>query len=291
MKIVSTLAIAASLLGAPLAQAMNAVMYQPQLRDMSMSDAQWQNILQQLDRQGVDTLVLQWSRYGDAFEQGESREWLEHKAKLAADSRLKLVIGLAADGDFFQRQRQPYAARVNYLNRLRAADVAVAKRWVEVLGSSRVAGWYISSELDDLNWRTPEMQRAAEEWLKKTRLSLSAVAEKPVAVSGFFAGNMAPDAWGSWVTTLGNSGVKVWVQDGAGTQTLPPAARELYLQSSSAGQVVEVFRQDRQNKGFSALPLTTAQQQKWLTTPVPAGKDRVFFSLRYMDVAQGVLQR
>ncbi|WMY76491.1 DUF4434 domain-containing protein [Buttiauxella selenatireducens] len=277
------------LLAAPAANAMNAVMYQPQLRDTTVSDAQWQHVLSQLKGQGIDTLVLQWSRYDQAFTAGESRAWLEHKAQLALSGGLKLVIGLSADSQFFERQKQPGPALENYLNHLRANDVAVAKRWVDVLGAQSISGWYISSELDDRRWRDPQMQRLAEEWMKKTRLSLAAVADKPVAVSSFFAGNMTPDSYRKWVTTLSHSGVKVWVQDGAGTQMLTEAERALYLQAPSAGKVIELFRQDKQSRTFKATPAPVSYQQKWLATPVPQGQDRVYFSLRYMSAANGVL--
>lgn len=285
MKILLT----ALLLVTPFANAMNAVMYQPQLRDTTVTDAQWQSVLNKLKGQGIDTLVLQWSRYDNAFRDGESRAWLEHKAQLTTTSGMKLVIGLAADGRFFERQKQPLPALENYLNRLRADDVAVAKRWVDVLGEKSIAGWYISSELDDLRWRDPQMQQAALSWLSKTRLSLAAVADKPVAVSSFFAGNMTPGSYRKWVTTLSHSGVKVWVQDGAGTQMLTDAERALYLKAPSAGKVIELFRQDKQAKTFKATPAPAEYQQKWLATPVPPGQDRVFFSLRYMSAASGVL--
>lgn len=285
MKILLT----ALLLVTPFANAMNAVMYQPQLRDTTVTDAQWQSVLNKLKGQGIDTLVLQWSRYDNAFRDGESRAWLEHKAQLTTVNDMKLVIGLAADGRFFERQKQPLPALENYLNRLRADDVAVAKRWVDVLGEKSIAGWYISSELDDLRWRDPQMQQAALNWLSKTRLSLAAVADKPVAVSSFFAGNMTPDSYRKWVTTLSHSGVKVWVQDGAGTQMLTDAERALYLKAPSAGKVIELFRQDKQAKTFKATPAPAEYQQKWLATPVPPGQDRVYFSLRYMSAASGVL--
>ncbi|MEZ2574248.1 MULTISPECIES: DUF4434 domain-containing protein [Buttiauxella] len=279
------------LLVVPFASAMNAVMYQPQLRDTTVSDAQWQSVLSKLKGQGIDTLVLQWSRYDDAFTGGESRAWLERKAQLTTASGLKLVIGLAADGQFFERQKQPMPALENYLNHLRANDVAVAKRWVEVLGEQAISGWYISSELDDRRWRTPQMQQVAENWMNNTRLSLAAVADKPVAVSSFFAGNMTPDSYRKWITTLNHSGVKVWMQDGAGTQVLTETERALYLQAPSAGKVIELFRQDKQAETFEAQPAPAAYQQKLLSTPVPQGQDRIFFSLRYMSAANGVLAK
>lgn len=290
MKFTPALTLAAALLCPTYALAINAVMYQPQLRDMSMTDQQWKNILGQLKQQGIDTLVFQWSRYGDAFNGGEPQHWLENKAMLVKDSGLKLVMGLAADDKFFERQNQPLSALENYFNGLRARDAEVAARWKLVLGEENIAGWYISSELDDRRWRSPEMQQAALAWLTKTHESLAAVADKPIAVSSFFAGNMSPDGYQKWVTNLSHSGVKVWVQDGAGTGVMTPQARALYLQTNSGGQVVELFRQDKNAAGFSATPLDSSEQRRLLETRPPAGKDRVYFSLRYMGAAAGILQ-
>lgn len=108
MNIISSIILACALVVSPLAQAINAVMYQPQLRDMTMSDLQWQTMLRQLKNQGIDTLVIQWSRYGDAFTQGESRHWLEHKVSLVNESDLALVLGLAADDRFLKDKNSRY---------------------------------------------------------------------------------------------------------------------------------------------------------------------------------------
>jgi hypothetical protein len=290
MKFTPALTLAAVLFCPASAFAINAVMYQPQLRDMSMTDQQWSTMLAQLKQQGIDTLVFQWSRYGDAFAGGESQHWLEGKARLVKSSGLKLVLGLAADDRFFERQNQPLTALESYFNLLRARDVAVATRWTQVLGAENIAGWYISSELDDRRWRSPDMQQAAQAWLTKTHESLVSVADKPVAVSSFFAGNMSPDGYQKWVTTLSHSGVKIWVQDGAGTGVLTPAARALYRQTQSSGEVIELFRQDKNTAHFSAEPVATAEQKRLMSIKPAAGQDRVYFSLRYLDVASGILQ-
>ncbi|WP_193216223.1 hypothetical protein [Buttiauxella massiliensis] len=50
---------------------------------------------------------------------------------------------------------------------------------------------------------------------------------------------MTPDSYRKWLTTLSHSGVKVWVQDGAGTQMLTDAERALYLKAPSAGKVID----------------------------------------------------
>ena len=55
---------------------MKGIIWQPQNRDSQVTDTQWQGLMSQLRLQGFDTLVLQWTRYGDAFTQPEQRALL-----------------------------------------------------------------------------------------------------------------------------------------------------------------------------------------------------------------------
>ena len=61
------------LLVSPFSFAMKGIIWQPQNRDSQVTDTQWQGLMSQLRLQGFDTLVLQWTRYGDAFTQPEQR--------------------------------------------------------------------------------------------------------------------------------------------------------------------------------------------------------------------------
>ena len=64
------------LLVSPFSFAMKGIIWQPQNRDSQVTDTQWQGLMSQLRLQGFDTLVLQWTRYGDAFTQPEQRALL-----------------------------------------------------------------------------------------------------------------------------------------------------------------------------------------------------------------------
>lgn len=55
------------LLVSPFSFAMKGIIWQPQNRDSQVTDTQWQGLMSQLRLQGFDTLVLQWTRYGDAY--------------------------------------------------------------------------------------------------------------------------------------------------------------------------------------------------------------------------------
>ena len=79
------------LLVSPFSFAMKGIIWQPQNRDSQVTDTQWQGLMSQLRLQGFDTLVLQWTRYGDAFTQPEQRALLFKRAAAAQQAGLKLI--------------------------------------------------------------------------------------------------------------------------------------------------------------------------------------------------------
>ncbi|POT56568.1 hypothetical protein C3432_14235 [Citrobacter amalonaticus] len=286
----------ALLLVSPFSFAMNGIFWQPQTRDNAVSDAAWQSLMNQLHQQGFDTLILQWTRYGDAFTQESERAALVKRAAAAQQAGLKLIVGLNADPDFFERQKQPATALENYLSRLRVKDVQQARYWAAAAGI-HPDGWYISAEIDDLNWRETGVREQMLKWLGDTRKLLDGIASKPVYISSFFAGNMSPDGYRQLVSQMHEQGVNVWVQDGSGVGKLSAAQRDLYLnattgcQSSTpaSGIVYELFMAGS-GQTFVAKPKTSAEIASLLRARSSCGKDRVYFSLRYLPAAQGVLE-
>lgn len=230
------------LLVSPFSFAMKGIIWQPQNRDSQVTDAQWQGLMSQLRLQGFDTLVLQWTRYGDAFTQPEERALLFRRAAAAQHAGLKLIVGLNADPEFFMHQKQSSAALESYLNRLLAADLQQARLWSAAPGVTP-DGWYISAEIDDLNWRSEAARQPLLKWLNNTQRLLSDVSEKPTYVSSFFAGNMSPDGYRQLLEQVKATGVNVWVQDGSGVDKLTAGQRECYLQASADCQIASPARQ------------------------------------------------
>ena len=278
-------------LASPFAAAVNGVFWQPQLRDSSVSDARWQALMQALRRDGVDTLILQWTAYDSAFDSDAQRQKLRQRAGAARAAGLRVIVGLRADADFFQRQKQPPAALRHYLGRLRVGDIAQAGGWVGIAD-----GWYISAEIDDLNWRSPAARGQLLSWLSATRRLLATVSSKPVYISSFFAGNMTPDGYRQLVEEMRATGVEVWVQDGRGASRLTSAERERYLalaagcdgRAPASGVVYELF-QPRPGATFSASPLPDRELRSQLAHKPACAKDRLWFSLRYLPAARGIL--
>lgn len=280
---------------APPASALTGVFYQPQLRDRSVDEGQWQRLLQALRADGIDTLVLQWSRHGPAFADADGRAWLAGRVRAARDAGLEVVVGLAYDPAFFERQERADTTLAPYLRGLREDDAGTARDWLALLPEADIAGWYLPMEVDDRRWRGPAARAALLHYLAGAVEQLGG-GGKPVYVTSFFTGNMAPERYQEFLAALARSGVRLWVQDGGGTGKLGEPERHLYLQKAvgcrngkAAGLVVEMFRQTGSDEAFAATPLPAADAAGRLARRAPCGRDTVFFSLRYLPAAAGVL--
>lgn len=289
--------LAAALLLAPwLAEAATAILYQPQLRDRTWAAAQWPGVFAQLRGRGFDTLVVQWTQYGDAFGDPAGHAWLLQRVREAQAAGLRIVLGLRSDPAFFQRQEVHVAALDDYLHTLARQDAEVARRWADDLGADAIAGWYLPMEIDDRRWREPEAREALRDYLALERRQLDRVAARPVYVSSFFAGHMAPAGYADLLADVRRSGVRAWVQDGAGTGRLSPGESAVYLSAATscggmgaAGVVFEVFRQTGGDAAFKAEPLEARAAGLVLARRAPCEGDSVFFELRYLPGMEGLL--
>lgn len=287
-----------TLLLAPLlAAASTAIFYQPQLRDREVAQAQWPSLFAQLHAQGFDTLVVQWTQYGDAFGDPAGHAWLLQRVREARAAGLHIVLGLGSDPAFFQRQEASPVALDDYLLTLSRHNAEVARRWADDLRGETIAGWYLPIEIDDRRWRDLAARKQLQDYLVSERRQLDRIAQRPVYVTSFFAGNMTPSRYAELLADVQRSGVRVWVQDGAGTGRLDRGERELYLGAASQcagshahGIVYEIFRQTGADKAFTASALPAVEASAALAQRAPCEGDSVFFELRYLPEMAEILR-
>ncbi|WP_266172029.1 DUF4434 domain-containing protein [Dyella subtropica] len=287
-----------SLLLAPLlASATTAIFYQPQLRDRGVAAAQWPRLFAQVHAQGFDTLVVQWTQYGDAFGDPAGHAWLLQRVREARAANLRIVLGLGSDPAFFQRQEAAAAALDDYLQTLSRRNAAVARRWADDLGEDAIAGWYLPIEIDDKRWPDPKARKLLLGYLATERRQLDRIAQRPIYVTSFFTGRMTPSGYADLLGDMQRSGVRAWIQDGAGTGRLLKWERELYLGAASQcagpharGIVFEIFRQTGGDKAFTASALPDAEASAALAQRAPCEGDSVFFELRYLPEMAALLR-
>ena len=175
-----------------MARPLTALFYQPQSRDRNVAAEQWPGIFATARAQGFDTLVIQWTRFGEAFADADGRDWLTARLREAHSARLKLVLGLAADEDSFARLQAPAEALDGYFRQLSQRNRLLAQFWLETLGEQAIDGWYLPVEIDDRRWREDDARASLEAYLRREVRQLRRFGERPVYISSFFAGNMAP---------------------------------------------------------------------------------------------------
>ncbi len=268
------------LLACSLATAEQRLFYQPLNTDSQLSPAQWQEIWGAARSEGVHTLIVQWTAYGDE-DFGGSHGWLAEALRAASLQKLQLVLGLAMDPAYFQRQRElDRQGLVSYWKSQLGRSLQ-QQRQLRDVWQLPVTGWYLPLELDDLQFSAP-VSRVA---LYKQLSSFASQLDAPLHVSAYSTGVLSPTVYANWLAELGTQGLQVWWQDGAGTRNLSTIGRHAYLAAlpCQIGIILEAFRQTNQpDAPFRAVPKAPAIANAGCH---PAA----VFSLRYRPWGQPLL--
>ncbi len=236
----------------------------------SYTEAQWDDLCQNLKAMRVEEIILQWSLITDPpffwrLKEGR-REQVPHDrvepapavrslVRAAEGAGLRVRFGLTHDPGWWGKiNNGPQLVEV-YLNRLWQDQSALARSLVEAYGSSPCfGGFYIPQEIDDHTWLDPDKGKLLTAHFRRLTACLRQL--KPgasVAVSCFFNGRDDPDHAGRfWQGLLGDAALDLlYVQDGIGAGKLDWDEISLYMQALSratAGTkagvraIVELFR-------------------------------------------------
>lgn len=271
-------------------QAITAIFFQPQASDQSTPLEKWAPIFNDLRKKGFDTLVVQWAQYGNSENEEKDREWLIQVLTKAKTANLKLILGLSADPDVFNKLQQTPATLEMYLQKTYERDQRALLSWTKSSLVDSSIGWYIPLEVDDREWRDQERRTLLKQFLDREVKQIQSISKNPVYISSFFTGNMTPINYSKLLTDL-KIGIplKVWVQDGGGTKKLSSQERSLYFQelnncnaNVADGIIFEIFKQTEQDQTFTAEPLRPAELAKKLKLRAPCNRDSIFFELRYL---------
>jgi hypothetical protein len=256
------------------------IFYQPLNVDASLTQAQWRQVWQDSAKQGVHTVIVQWTAYGDS-RFGDAQGWLVNSLRLANEQGLKVVLGLYMDPEYFQRIDQLDSAGLASYWQAQLGQSLAQQRKIRQDWKLPVSGWYMPMELDDFHFlalnRRQELQRQLKDFAAKL--------DAPLHLSAFSAGKLAPQVNGEWLAELASSGIQVWWQDGAGTNQLPPLVRDTYASAlpCSVGIVREAFRQvSGKNQPFRAEPAS-------LVASTSSCHLSAVFSLRYRPWGKPIL--
>ncbi|PKF48781.1 DUF4434 domain-containing protein [Enterovibrio nigricans] len=245
--------------------------------DQRLSNITWKANTQYLRQQGVSAGVVQWTQYGSETFGGESG-WLASRMAIWMKQN-PLWFGLYSDPDYFSHIDAPPSEQKTYLDRLLQKNKATLLAWKPWLDAHEksIAGLYIPFELSDYYFLSKDAQRHLNGALRAFKQEVN----RPVAISVFINGAMPPDAFSTWIASVQQTGVQVWLQNGRGTGALPKETVQRYIDvlPSDVGIIDEIFHQESALP-FKARPMTEAEKQK-AQIAVGACHPRLTFSFRY----------
>jgi hypothetical protein len=168
---------------------------------------------------------------------------------------MRVVMGLSHDSRYWERVG--HSDKAAYLSERAQQNAALAHALARTFAKSRaVAGWYISEEIDDLNWNDAVAHRMLTGYLQGQSVRLAAIRPaRPVSVSAFTNAGTSPDELGrQWKRRLRDVPglARLYFQDGVGVGKLALGDVPAYygaLRQALAGTgvelvpVVEVFTQ------------------------------------------------
>lgn len=249
----------------------------------SWPQSRWEELFQSIRRLGVREVIVQWSSLdGRHFFTSTSKEGpgpVETILMLAKKHKMRVVMGLSHDTAYWKQVTPPDKA-LYMAERARQNSALIDALTPRIRKNRTVVSWYISEEIDDLNWNNASADLVLTEYLRKlaTRLS-SAGSARFISISAFANAQTSPDVLAAqWKKRL--RGVprlkRIYFQDGVGVGKIPVAEIPAYYaavgrETKSVGvlliPVVEVFTQvtgeplDKQAYSAEPAPLHRLQAQ------------------------------
>lgn len=242
------------------------------------SPSEWRSLFGYLGELQVDHIVVQWSGldqrpfYRTVPVPAAPDMPLESILRMADAADMRVSVGLSHDLAYWTRVGRP-DRRAYLTERLRTNRQMATELRPIVMAHPSFAGWYISEEIDDLNWTDPNDKLALFNYLLELSNHLHKIMpEANIGLSGFVNRRTAPETLRDfWIELLARAPAinEIYFQDGIGVDKLTMAELPRYYgvirdASNAAGRqfipVVEAFRQSGGppiSKGeFKAEPTT-----------------------------------
>lgn len=273
----------------------------------------WAALMAEMKDLGLDFLIVQWTAYdgsnfaaaaGDDPDAGPST--LDRLLQAADRTRMGIYVGLLQDSDYWSRIKLDPASVEVYLQQLRRRELALAEQLAPGLKAHRsVRGWFITEEIDDINWRDRAHRTLLFNHLGVLSSRLDGLLPGgKVALSGFANGVVDPKTfavfWGSLLQAAKNVDI-VLFQDGVGVNKLRPPEVPIYLKTLAASvqtagrdlwTIVEIFQEVQGSRkpgdAFRAEPAPIDRINRQMELAGPYSSRLVAFSIpEYMSTRAG----
>lgn len=241
------------------------------------AEDKWRRLFENFRQLQISQLVVQWTVWdGVAFftskdYKATANPPLEKILRLSDEYGVQVYVGLAGDPRYWETIEKHPRQVERYFQRMQAQSESLADQLFPLVQKhSSFAGWYLTEEIDDVNWVKPESRKILFDFLQKLSNHLRRLTPSAkIALSGFSNAHMDPIALEKfWSELLSVSAIDVVMfQDGIGVGKLELAYLDLYLkalrnavdrQSRDLQVIVELFRQVSEEP-FEAVPASLSR--------------------------------
>jgi hypothetical protein len=222
----------------------------------------WEELFSYFHKLRLTQVIVQWTVYDqtDFYLSGKPNQVpnppIETILRLADDAGIKVLIGLVHDSDYWAKIQQELVMVNSYFDGLSDRCLEVAKALTPVVEKHpSFQGWYITQEIDDINWQRPKPKATLFKFLSRLSENLHQLYPGGVvAVSGFSNAATDPEAFEDfWSALLKKTNIDIVLfQDGIGANKLEIDEVPFYLaamekatkaNSRSLQAVIEIFTQ------------------------------------------------
>lgn len=190
----------------------------------------WEQLFAQLDDLKIGKVIVQWSvidgqaLYPSRNFKATGQPVLEWILSLADKYQMSVMVGLAHQSNHWEIVGNADQRSAYLVKELGRVAQSVDELVPIVAGHKSFAGWYISQEIDDLNWKDQASNNDLRSFLFQTTTLLKTVTPKAkVGVSAFANNATAPEEigafWNRMLAQVKNLDI-VYFQDGIGVHKL-----------------------------------------------------------------------
>ncbi|MCF6344971.1 MAG: DUF4434 domain-containing protein [Thiomicrorhabdus sp.] len=250
------------------------------------TEREWRELFSHFKKLQLSQVVVQWSVldemafYRSKSYQNSSSPALQTILKLADEHQIKVLIGLAYNTEYWDKvQNQPSKLQSHFNGFYKQSFLAAKEILPLAIQHASFQGWYISEEIDDINWQSLDKQQILFRYLNRLTQHLRALTpSKKIALSGFSNAALTPQEFQRfWQALLVSADIDlVLFQDGIGVNKLQLDNLPSYFEALQTAAIntetelqgiIEIFTQVSgfpiNNKPFKAVsaPLDRVIQQ------------------------------
>ncbi len=255
------------------------IFYQPLLKDKM----DWNSIFKKLQKAHIETLILQWSKFGEV-DFLKNRRWLEEILSNGQRYNIDVVVGLYGDDKYFKKIEDKKLNIKSYLRALREENIIQAKRVYSIAKDySSFKGYYIYDEIDYINFKDKE--KALKKYLKKLNKSIKEISNHQIYISAYFSKNISEVEYAKMLSNVISKDYILFLQSGIGANLVDNNRSSRYMKIFSKDfnslfiPIVEAFSIKKSE--IEPIDFNSLKRQIYIIKDSTESSNISLFSLRY----------